>query len=148
LTTTKQEKLDALRNAVINSAIITNFNEINQHIFLIFLEQFSEYHIKFLKLLDNQIDKIQDLNFKNLDGSFLWNPNFYHLITKLNHELEQREDFCRMIMNDLFYKNLINTKDYDFPIILNSQNQYIVGKRTTILGLEFINFISESKNIE
>ncbi|MDR1165394.1 MAG: hypothetical protein LBO66_05900 [Deltaproteobacteria bacterium] len=145
LTTTKQEKINALKNAVLNSTINNNFDEIKQQVFIALLDQFNEYHIEFLKLLDGQMERVKEINFNNYDGSYMLNPNFFHLIAKIFPNLDQKEDFCKIIMNDLFYKNLTTTQSYDFPLTNDNYDHFVVGNRTTTIGKEFLNFISEPK---
>lgn len=76
-------------------------------------------------------------------GSNDWLRNIVGLIIKLYPELDQDEEFSRLIMHDLFYKGLSNTRDIDFPLVNRPPNPYAVRQRTTGLGKEFLNFISE-----
>ncbi|MDR1313782.1 MAG: hypothetical protein LBQ12_08810 [Deltaproteobacteria bacterium] len=143
LETTKFEKINALKNVVINTAIKINLDETKQHVFMALLDSFNEYHIVFLKLLNGKNAPNKNISFSNSDGSWLVNPNFYHLIMQLYPELNQSEEFCRLIMHDLYYKDLINTKDLNFPLMNLPSNPFAVGQRTTEIGNKFLNFISD-----
>ena len=51
LKTNQKEKLKALRNAVINSALSSSTDEDTQQIFLNLVDSFSEWHLRLLKFL-------------------------------------------------------------------------------------------------
>jgi hypothetical protein len=141
LTTTKQVKLEALKNVVINSAISTNFDQFKYKVFMCLLDQFDEYHILFLKLLYNPTLFFKSANIDVKKYFYNVMPSLSFLIELAFPELKNNEQFCTLIWNDLFSKNLINTKDFYGTMPFDG----IMAKRTTELGDDFLNFISESK---
>lgn len=146
LTTINQDKIEALKNAVLNTLFNSNLAEFKQKIFMSLLEQFNEYHIIFLKLLDNQTEDIRNITFK-IDHSFsIANPNFQDLIERIMPECIENMDFPNLIITDLFSKKLTLTNDSNFGLSFTYQyGQAIIstGKRTTELGREFLTFISK-----
>jgi hypothetical protein len=106
------------------------------------LEQFNEYHILFLMLLDNPCEYF---NYKNI---FIINEStgeqkilatFFYVIEKAFPDLKNNEELCSLIWNDLFTKKLINIIDFTCsmsPIDL-------MRKQTTDLGSEFLHFICD-----
>ncbi|MDR1873147.1 MAG: hypothetical protein LBS60_14710 [Deltaproteobacteria bacterium] len=145
LTTSAAEKREALKNAIINSLSTLSLDQFKQRTFISLLDQFNEFHILFLKILDNPNITGKTISFREPNGSYLLNPSFKQFIFKAYPELNKHGEFCSLIINDLFNKNLICVKDLLFPVIENDKNIFSCVKILTDLGSDFLHFISEQK---
>lgn len=132
LKTSQSEKLEALRNALLNSANTDSFDISLQQIFLSYIDTFTVWHIKLLKLFDNPQE--YELKLQNLSMGGLNN-----LIYAAYPELTSKDEFVRQVFKDLYSKGLLNTESLGATITL----QGILSRRTTAMGQDFIKYISE-----
>lgn len=135
LKTSQAEKLEALRNALLNSAKPDSIDISMQQIFLSYIDTFTVWHIKLLKLFDNPEEfkhRLQNLSMGGLDS----------LINVAYPELAAKNDFTRQIFKDLFSKGLLNTESIGTTMTLHG----ILSRRTTSMGENFIKYISEVEN--
>lgn len=132
LKTSQAEKLEALRNALLNSAKADSIDISIQQIFLSYIDTFTVWHIKLLKLFDNPKEyesKLQDLSMGGLNN----------LIYAAYPELTSKDEFVRQVFKDLYSKGLLNTESLGATMTL----QGILSRRTTTMGQDFIKYISE-----
>jgi hypothetical protein len=140
LSTCSIETHKALKNCIINSVILTTIDEQKQKIFVSLLENFTEYHILFLKLFNDPEKYIKE-NYININNGFqIVMSSLFLIIKKSFPKLEQEEDFCSLIWDDLFTKHLFNTNDFRATMYFND----LLLSRTTALGKEFIKFITKN----
>lgn len=128
LRTHKQEKLDALRNALTNIATDQAPEEAMQHLFLNLVDTFTVSHIQILQLFQNPTPP------PNMSMGGLGNV--------LEHNMPDmcgRGDLYGQLWKDLYLKGLVNTEGMNVTMSGNGLGQ----KRTTSLGDEFLKFISE-----
>lgn len=126
--THKAEKLDALRNAVINIATGHGPEETIQHLFLSFVDEFSEMHLRMLAFANSPrppaglgaggLDHVLEYNIPTLRG--------------------QRALFDQL-WKDLYLRGLINSESLHVMMTGSGLGQ----SRTTELGKAFLSFISE-----
>ena len=135
--THQQEKIDALLNAIINS-ITENIEDNLQHMFLMFIDSFTEWHLRILILLDNPVQVLQD---KCLSTDFGMG-NLSTVLKTTYPELIGREEFYKQIMKDLYNRSLVNTKDEALNTTMSGSG--IVASRTTEFGKQFIKFIKKN----
>ncbi len=119
----QEEKLKALRNAVLNAALPGAPEEDLQHMFLTFVDSFTPWHITILRRLD---DSEVIYNEENLGGFF--------------PELEDRQDFCSQIIRDLHSCGLT-------PLLHSSDDMLLYRRQpiehnVTRLGKQFLQFIT------
>lgn len=127
----KEEKLEALRNAVLNSALKSSIEEDMQLMFLNLLDSFTVYHLKILMLIYNPNEYLKKTNKKPLEE----NADLINLIEYAIPELN--ENFYKAIWNDLYTKNLFDTSSTNlFSTYLNWKDP-----RTTEFGDNFVLFI-------
>ncbi|MFC1793207.1 hypothetical protein ACFL3Q_06430 [Planctomycetota bacterium] len=122
----QKEKLEALRNAVLNAALPSAPEEDLQHMFLTFVDSFTPWHIRILQRLD-ELEVIY--NEKNLNGFF--------------PELEDRQDFCSQIFRDLHSCGLT-------PLLYSTDDIVVykhqpIEHNVTHLGKQFLQFITLSQ---
>ena len=119
----QKEKLEALRNAVLNAALPNSPEQDLQHMFLNIVDSFTPWHIRLLKRLD-ELEAIQDLV---VPKSFFF-------------DLRDQEDFSHQIIRDLHSHGLT-------PLMspwegYASRSQRGRGQNVTGLGKKFLNFIT------
>ncbi len=131
----QKEKLEALRNAVLNAALPNAPEEDIQLMFLDFVDTLTPWHLRLLKFFDNP----QEWGRKN--GITYPNWSMGGLSTVLEHtfpELRGRRDFYDQITKDLFVRGLMNTESLHGT--MSSEGMF--ASRTTTMGKQFINFIT------
>lgn len=128
LRTHQQEKLDALRNAVLNIATGQAPEDALQHMFFRWIDSMSPLHLRMLKFFQAPIPP----------------PNIS--IGGLGHVLEQNMPDLRgkrhiydQVWKDLYANGLTNT----YSIHVTMSGQGLAQKRTSELGDAFIAFISD-----
>jgi hypothetical protein len=115
----QKEKLDALRNIVINSAQPNSLDEDLQLFFLSLVDTLTVWHIKILQFLEQP-------GFGNKQGSF----------DRAFPELTWQELFRDQLFRDLHIRGMINFSEYAIISRMDSEN--------TQLGNQFLEFISSS----
>jgi len=131
----QKEKLEVLRNAVLNAALPNAPEEDIQIMFLNFVDTFTPWHLRILKFFDNP----QEWGRKS--GITYPNWTMGGPSTVLEHtfpELRGRRDFYDQIVKDLFIRGLMNTES--LHVTMTSQGMF--ASRTTSMGKQFINFIT------
>jgi hypothetical protein len=119
-----KEKLDALRNALINIALTQTADETLESIFLGYIDSFTEWHIQILRFYEA--------------------PNTRSRLTEINQVLEKafpalkgRPDIYETIWTDLYQKGLVDMQSMHGPIDSSLKN-----KHATDLGKKFLKFIA------
>ena len=131
----QKEKLEVLRNAVLNAALPNAPEEDIQIMFLNFVDTFTPWHLRILKFFDNP----QEWGRKS--GITYPNWTMGGPSTVLEHtfpELRGRRDFYDQIVKDLFIRGLMNTES--LHVTMTSQGMF--ASCTTSMGKQFINFIT------
>jgi hypothetical protein len=157
----QQEKLEALRNAVLNTALSRTPEEDLQIMFLSFIDTLTSWHLRILKFLDNPLYAAQKKNVVYPDWdqdhtmydiakiAFESNLNMGSITKALLHlypELNEKKEFYILVEKDLLDRGLIEPMGMsDAPI----HPQYIFSSHTTAIGKHFLAFITspiESKS--
>ncbi|MGB2864102.1 MAG: hypothetical protein WBC05_12305 [Sedimentisphaerales bacterium] len=119
----QKEKLEALRNAVLNAALLNAPEEDLQHMFLNIVDSFTPSHLKILKGLD-ELELIEDIE---VPKSF-----FFHL--------KDQPDLCNQIIKDLRSHGLTHLcSPWEDDI---SRTHLDEGQNVTDLGKKFLQFIA------
>lgn len=129
LRTHKMEKLDALRNALLNVALGQAPDDILQTVFLNLIDSFTTFHLQLLKLFQEPTLPI--------------NINMGTLLNVIQHNLPElcgNRDICDQIWKDLYSRGLVDTEN----IHTTMTNHGLGQKRTTNMGDSFIKFIEET----
>lgn len=136
----EKEKLDALKNVVINSAIDDYIEFEMKHYFLLFLDQISTLHILLLKIFHNPIEygkqKGIDLTKNRTIGGSTINVLF-----QLEPDLKSKKQLVELIWKDLSDKKLVTTSSLNAMVSGNSLNQPL----TSELGENFLQMITEKE---
>jgi hypothetical protein len=126
--THQQEKLEALRNALVNIATNSAPDEALQSIFLGYVEAFTEWHIRILRLFQAPTAT----------------GDMAELREVLEHrypELRGRSDLYNAVWRDLVLRELVNMQFLHGS--LRGTGGSLIDKRTTPLGDLFLKFIAE-----
>lgn len=131
----QKEKLDALRNAALNAALPTAPEEDLQTIFLSYIDTFTTWHIRILKLFDdpNQWFIKQGKKWPNLEFGAL-----DHILNAAYPELAGSRGFSDQIFKELYDKGLVNTEGLHGTMTKNG----LTAQRTSDLGKAFIKYIT------
>jgi hypothetical protein len=134
--THQQEKIAALKNAVINSALSNNLGETIHQILLNYIEVLTPWHLTILHYC-NDPEK-----WRQQHGLPHANITFGSAATMLESsipELSGRRPFYDLLISDLSQRGLLTSGDWSHTTM---SLQGIVASRTTDLGREFLAFIS------
>jgi len=134
--THQQEKLDALRNAIVNSKLPGAPEETLQDMFLHYVDAFTPLHMRILSFFHDPPGWMQ--------GHGVLRPNLYlgspaGLLEVSMLELAGRRDFYDRLMDDLVQRGLMTGGGMHTSMT----EQGFYASRTTPLGEEFLEFISK-----
>ncbi|MFB5165981.1 hypothetical protein V2P11_09220 [Parageobacillus toebii] len=130
----QKEKLRALRNVVLNTAINTSIEDNKVMMFLQFVDILTVWHLKILMFLNNPRKWLVD-NKKEFPNLSIGSPA--HILEAAFPELKNNRNFYDKIIRDLYLNGLINIES--LHITMSSDGMY--ASRTTEFGKEFIEFI-------
>lgn len=131
----QEEKLEALRNAVLNAALPNSPEEDMQLIFLNLVDLFTPWHLRILKLFQNPQEwaQKQGISYPNW---LVGGPD--KVLEHAFPDLCGRSDFYEQLVKDLYSQGLM-TRD-SLKVAVNAQG--IFASRTTNMGNQFIGFIT------
>jgi hypothetical protein len=141
----QKEKVEALRNAILNTAIRIDIDENMQMILLRYIDILTPLHLKMLALLENPkgyMEKVgrpfpSDIISTGLDAMI------QHAIPELHRK---RED-VRIVFQDLYNNGLINTSPNSLGGTMSVSDSGIFAQRTTDMARVFLRFISAPREI-
>jgi len=120
----QKEKIEALKNAVINTALKQNYEETKVFMFLSFIDSLSAMHLKILKLFQSPYSTRTSGSLKNI-------------IEDNVKELVGKKELSKQLWKDLLSRGLVNTEG----ILTTMSENGLLEKRTTEFGDEFLRFI-------
>lgn len=132
----QQAKLEALRNAVLNSALPNPPQEDEQMIFLRLIDQLTPWHLRVLSLLNNPVEWME----RNKVAYPGWGMG--GVSTVIEHclpDLRGQRDTYDQIVRDLQGEGLVGQGQFTHLIMTGSG---MVESRTTDRGKRFIKFIT------
>lgn len=136
--THEQEKLEALRNAVVNSAVSSAFDETMRQIFLSYVEALTPWHLKVLTYFNDPIQWAQN------HGMRFPNPTWYsgsvaQALEAAMPELTGKRSFYDVLVSGLEQRGLMGGGIHGMVTAVG-----MIAPRTTPLGKDFISFISKT----
>jgi len=135
----REEKTEALRNAVLNSAITETVDDSLYTLFLHYIDIFTVWHIKILKVFQQpQIKNDLNSRYSSLRGSL------DDVLFEALPELQGKRDRYNLIWKDLYARGLVTTDSLD--TMMNPDG--VDAKRTTDIGDEFLQFITDPREGE
>jgi hypothetical protein len=134
----QKEKLDALRNAVLNVALSSSADQDQIHMFLNYIDTFTEWHIRILMFFNDPRGwaKKHDIVFPQYAGG-----SASQVLEDAFPELREKQDFYVQIVKDLSDRGLMNNGR---SLGVLSTTGEMLGSRTTRIGKRFIEFIEFS----
>lgn len=132
--TNQEEKLDALRNAVLNAALPNPPDESTQQLFLNLLESFTVWHLRILHLFADSSKWLHD-NGKPVQQYYITASLSKVLLTAFP-ELTHERPFYDQIIKDLHVRGLFGTDS--IHAMMSGSGVY--AKQTTSFGDRFLNF--------
>jgi hypothetical protein len=132
----QQEKLDALRNAVLNSARPGAPDDDLQLVFLNLVDTFAPWHLRVLAFLD---DPRSWLDSRTVRYQHLMMGGVSTVLELAFPELASRRDFYDQLAKDLHVRGLLSTESLHVTVTADG----MVASRTTEMGKTFLKFISE-----
>ncbi|HXH93791.1 MAG TPA: hypothetical protein VNN25_19585 [Thermoanaerobaculia bacterium] len=136
LRTSQDEKRAALRNAAINAALPTAPAQSLQQMFLSFIDVFTVWHIRILKLFDapEKNTVLVGARWPNLMMG-----GMAYILENAYPKIAGNRGFYDQVWRDLYSRGLVNTESLHSTM----SAQGLAEQRTSGLGREFIEFISE-----
>jgi hypothetical protein len=130
LRTHQNAKLEALRNAVLNVATGQGPDETLQHLFLEFVDSFTELHLRILKLFQAPPPP-PGMSMGGLGSVLEYNIP----------DLRGQQELYKQLWRDLYSRGLVNTDSVSGTMSAHG----LASKRTTELGDAFLSFIESPK---
>lgn len=131
------EKLTALRNAVINSAIRPSVDENLQLMFLNLIDRYTRWHLIILHFLEDP----REYGKRNSISYPSWSMGGTSTVLEFAiPELKGRRAFYDQIVKELFSDGLLNSDTFMHTTMTD---QGMFASRTTEMGKQFLDFISE-----
>ncbi|MDO8736408.1 MAG: hypothetical protein Q7K29_04925 [Thermoleophilia bacterium] len=135
LKTANKEKRLALKNAIINVASGQSPEESQAQVFISFVDQFTEWHLKILMLFQ---DPKAWAEARKHDFGSLYSSSLATTLTSAYPELAERRSFYDQIWRDLRQRGLVSTDSLAGMVTADGALQ----KYTTDLGDAFLAFIA------
>lgn len=137
--THEQEKVAALRNAVVNVAVGVELDSTRQQIFIRLVGDFTPLHLKLLHLSQ---DPERAVSESEVPSSSLYVASPGDLVEAVYPELVGARDLYKLAWSDLYRAGLTDKDTMSFA----ASGQGPMLKRTTELGDQFIAFVTDQTN--
>lgn len=135
--THQDEKLAALRNAVINSATRLSVDENLQLMFLNLVDRYTRWHLIILHFLDDP----RQYGVRNKISYPSWSMGGTASVLEYAiPELKDKRNFYDQIVKELFSDGLLNSETFMHTTMTD---QGMFASRTTEMGKQFLDFISQ-----
>lgn len=132
----QEEKILALKNAVMNTALNISIDENEEMMFLNLIDVMTPWHLKIIFYFDNPKERFEEISIK---------PTEYMMgspvlpLQEFYPELKSRNDFINLIVNDLYNRGIFSIGDLN--CIMSSSGMYV--SRLTEFGRRFFDYIKE-----
>jgi hypothetical protein len=137
LRNSQDEKREALKNAVMNSALPDSPDESRQQLFIGLVESLTVWHLRLLRFFSDPARIFREQE-KQLP-QYVIAGSLSQLLTTAYPELKQERDFYEHIGKDLYNRGLLGISG--FHTVMSGSGVY--EQRTTAMGEQFLKFISE-----
>lgn len=132
-----EEKREALRNAIVNSALASAPDESQRQMFLNYIDTFTPWHLRVLALFNNPPEW-----FRRHDRqlpSFSFTSSLEQVLESAFPDLRGRRDFYDQVWADLNNRGMLSTPS--LHAMMSPAGAF--AERATPLGRSFIAFITE-----
>lgn len=130
-----EEKLEALKNAVLNSAIKIKIDESLQLMFINYIDTLTPWHLRILTFFQNPTGwfKARGMNIPNI---YMGSPA--HMLESAFPDLKGNRSFYDLIIKDLYSQGLLGIDSLHTTMTGSGT----LAPRTTELGNKFITYIT------
>lgn len=135
----QQEKIDALRNAILNAALGQAPEDAKREMFLALIDSFGVWHLRALAFLGDPDGWVR-LHGINMQDNLICKSVDAALYNQFG-ELYREPDFRRALIRDLRGHALIQNSDAEFEFAAAKTGRRTAA--TTALGREFLRFITD-----
>lgn len=132
----QEEKILALKNAVMNTALNIPIDENEEMMFLNMIDAMTPWHLKIIYYFDNPEERFKEFSIKPLEY-MMSSPLL--LLQEFYPELKSRNDFVNLIVSDLYNRGIFSIKDLNCT--MSSSGLY--ASRLTGYGRRFFKYIKE-----
>lgn len=129
-----KEKIEALRNAILNTAIGNVPEEDLQLMFLNAIDRLAPWHLRILDYFKNPDEYLARKGLKQDSVS----SGASYGLEQAFPELKKQQDFYHLVVNDLISMGFLQQGSY-LNVMMSQSGVY--SKRTTNIGDQFLNFI-------
>jgi hypothetical protein len=129
----QKEKIEALHNAVINTALNISIDENEKMMFLNMVDNFTPLHIKMIYYFENPKLRLAE----NGIVTNYYMGSAYEPLFSYYPELEQRKDFITLIIKELYRSGIMNTESLGSMMSADG----MTASRLTEYGRRFYTFI-------
>lgn len=133
--TSQQEKIEALRNAVLNAALPHAPDESRRQMFLSWVEAFTVWHLRILRLLRDPARWFQE-NSRPVPSFMM--GSLSTVLVAAYPELEKERPLYDQMIIDLHARGLLGLDSLHTTM----SGGGLLAKRTTELGNEFLSFLT------
>lgn len=133
--TSEDEKLQAFKNAILNTALGENPDKTKGHIFFNLLDTFTIWHIKILHFIDNPTKWFESAG---QTPPSLYMGSLFSILKNAFPHLQGQAEFTDLIWRDLHNNGL--HRSGDLKTMMTGDG--LMANRTSDLGKEFLKFIS------
>ncbi|WP_321473917.1 hypothetical protein [uncultured Paludibaculum sp.] len=141
--THRREKIDALRNAILNVAIGRAPGEAQQEVFLGYVDSFTAWHITILRFMEGPIAFAAQ---RGVEINFAIGGALSAVLVRCFPELTGKAEFCDQIVRDLRIRGFINNSDDGVLHVMMSQSG-LNDRHTTDLADRFLAFIAAPREL-
>lgn len=133
--TQQDEKINMYKNVLINSYICNNIDLDKKMIFLNWLDNLTLTHMKVLAFMNNPSEFCDNPNGSTMNS-------IAEIMRMSFSNFNDNRQIYENVVKDLYYKGLINTDNISTH--MTSSGAFAI--RSTVVGKEFITFVSNSNN--
>ena len=137
--TSQEEKLEALRNAVLNSALPNSPDEWERTMFIHYVESLSVWHLRLLRLMSAPLPWFQERGIK--PPEFHIAGSLGAMVVKAMPELLGKSELIEQCIADLQNRGLLSK--FSYHTMMSQQGVY--EKRGSEHGHAFLTYISAPK---
>lgn len=132
----QEEKVTALRNAVMNTALNIKIDENEQMMFLNLIDSITPWHMKLIDYFYDPRERFKENNIKPTE--YMMGSPVSPLV-EFYPELVNRDDLINLLVKELYNDGILNIKDLNVSMTSNGMYE----PRLTEYGKRFLSFIKE-----
>ena len=140
-----KEKLEALRNAVLNTAKGIDINANIQMRLLRYIDDLTPLHLRTIKLLENPRGYLQAVGREYAPN--VTSTTLAHMIEHAIPELLKQHENIRIIYRDLYNDGLVNTSPDSLSVGMNTSSNELYAQRTSDMARVLLRYITEPREL-